>query len=98
MQWNVLGTISARCGRAAPTASRIALAAVTFGIPDEELGPDMTGAGGKGNMVVEILEVRGETDSDECDEVLSDGVKLATFLGLISALISLLALLTCPLV
>ena len=71
---------------------------IIFAIELEELGPDMTGAGGKGNMVVEILEVRGETDSDECDEVLSDGVKLATFLGLISALISLLALLTCPLV
>ena len=71
---------------------------IIFAIELEELGPDITGAGGKGNMVVEILEVRGETDSDECDEVLSDGVKLATFLGLISALISLLALLTCPLV
>ena len=73
---------------------------IIFAIELEELGPDMTGAGGKGNIVVlvEILEVRGETDSDECDEVLSDGVKLATFLGLISALISLLALLTCPLV
>ena len=71
---------------------------IIFAIELEELGPDMTGAGGKGNMVVEILEVRGETDSDECDEILSDGVKLATFLGLISALISLLALLTCPLV
>ena len=71
---------------------------IIFAIELEELGPDMTGAGGKGNMVVEILEVRGETDSDECDEVLSDVVKLATFLGLISALISLLALLTCPLV
>lgn len=76
-----------------------------FAFELEELGPVNTGAGGKGNIVLEILEVvGGETDSNDRDDKFSDRVTLltpdmlVTFLGYISPLISLLWLLTCPLV
>ena len=76
-----------------------------FAFELEELGPVNTGAGGKGNIVLEILEiVGGETDSNDRDDKFSDRVTLLTldmlvaFLGYISPLISLLVLLTCPLV
>ncbi len=79
-----------------------------FAVELEELGPDNTeaAAGGKGNivLVLEILEVGGENDSNDRDNKFSDNVTLltldmvVTFLGYISLLISLLVLLSCPLV
>ena len=79
-----------------------------FAVELEELGPVNTeaAAGGKGNivLVLEILEVGGENDSNDRDNKFSDNVTLltldmvVTFLGYISLLISLLVLLTCPLV
>ena len=75
-----------------------------FAFELEELGPVNTGAGGKGNIVLEILDVGGETDSNDRDDKFSDNVTLlrldmlVTFLGYIWLLISLLVLLTCPLV
>ena len=79
-----------------------------FAVELEELGPVNTeaAAGGKGNivLVLEILEVGGENDSNDRDNKFSDNVTLltldmvVTFLGYISLLISLLVLLSCPLV
>ena len=79
-----------------------------FAVEHEELGPVNTeaAAGGKGNivLVLEILEVGGENDSNDRDNKFSHNVTLltldmaVTFLGYISLLISLLVLLTCPLV
>ena len=77
---------------------------IMFAFELEELGPVNTGAGGKGNIVLEILDVGGETDSNVRDDKFSDNVTLlrldmlVTFLGYIWLLISLLVLLTCPLV
>ena len=65
-----------------------------FALELEELGPVNTGAGGKGNIVLETFEVGGETDSDDLDDEFSDRVTLltlvmlATFLVYISLLIS----------
>ena len=105
MEWEVDRTETEEASEAAELSELTLEIFIMFAFELDELGPVNTGAGGKWNIVLEILEVvRGDTDSSDFVDKFSDKVTLltlemlVTFLGYISALISLLVLLTCPLV
>ena len=90
MEWEVDLTETEEASEAAELSELTLEIFIMFAFELEELGPVNTGAGGKGNIVLEILEViGGDTDSNGRDDKFSDNVTLltldmlVTFLGYI---------------
>ena len=90
MEWEVDLTETEEASEAAELSELTLEIFIMFAFELEELGPVNTGAGGKGNIVLEILEViGGDTDSNDRDDKFSDNVTpltldmLVTFLGYI---------------
>ena len=90
MEWQVEtdSSASSACVSSAELALEIFIIFAS-GLEEEELNLSSTGAGGKGNIVLEILQVGGETgrESNDLDDEFSDTVTLlplvilVTFLG-----------------
>ena len=90
MEWEVDLTETEEASEAAELSELTLEIFIMFAFELEELGPVNTGAGGKGNIVLEIFEViGGDTDSNDRDDKFSDNVTLltldmlVTFLGYI---------------
>lgn len=90
MEWEVDLTETEEASEAAELSELTLEIFIMLAFELEELGPVNTGAGGKGNIVLEILEViGGDTDSNDRDDKFSDNVTLltldmlVTFLGYI---------------